>query len=111
MSSSLRPNRRKCTRRPSELIELMCFPPSLCPFQLEESEFTSAAAVKARKSMEVEIEDLHVQMEDISRAKQAVSAALHPLGFMKQKFSPISWCDATAGAVSWELYDFFSYHC
>lgn len=77
----------------------MCFPRSLCPFQLEESEFTSAAAVKARKSMEVEIEDLHVQMEDISKAKQAVSAALHPLGFMKQKFSPVSWCDATAGAV------------
>ncbi|XP_056139039.1 unconventional myosin-XVIIIa isoform X1 [Lampris incognitus] len=40
--------------------------------QLEESEFTSAAAVKARKSMEVEIEDLHVQMEDISKAKQVL---------------------------------------
>jgi len=40
--------------------------------QLEESEFTCAAAVKARKSMEVEMEDLHVQMEDISKAKQAV---------------------------------------
>ncbi|CAL8350260.1 unnamed protein product [Lota lota] len=40
--------------------------------QLEESEFTCAAAVKARKSMEVEIEDLHVQMEDISKAKQAL---------------------------------------
>lgn len=48
----------------------------LCLFQLEESEFTCAAAVKARKSMEVEIEDLHVQMEDISKTKQAVSAAL-----------------------------------
>lgn len=47
-----------------------------CPSQLEESEFTCAAAVKARKSMEVEIEDLHVQMEDISKTKQAVSAAL-----------------------------------
>ncbi|KAG7281405.1 hypothetical protein CRUP_029854, partial [Coryphaenoides rupestris] len=40
--------------------------------QLEESEFTCAAAVKARKSMEVEMEDLHVQMEDISKAKQAL---------------------------------------
>uniref|UniRef100_A0A8C5AEI4 Myosin XVIIIA b n=1 Tax=Gadus morhua TaxID=8049 RepID=A0A8C5AEI4_GADMO len=40
--------------------------------QLEESEFTCAAAVKARKAMEVEIEDLHVQMEDISKAKQAL---------------------------------------
>ncbi|XP_061917816.1 unconventional myosin-XVIIIa-like [Entelurus aequoreus] len=40
--------------------------------QLEESEFTCAAAVKARKSMEVEIEDLHLQMEDISKSKQAL---------------------------------------
>ncbi|XP_053278314.1 unconventional myosin-XVIIIa isoform X4 [Pleuronectes platessa] len=40
--------------------------------QLEESEFTCASAVKARKSMEVEIEDLHVQMEDISKMKQAL---------------------------------------
>ncbi|CDQ99797.1 unnamed protein product, partial [Oncorhynchus mykiss] len=45
--------------------------------QLEESEFTCAAAVKARKSMEVEIEDLHVQMDDISKAKQAVSTVHH----------------------------------
>lgn len=47
--------------------------------QLEESEFTGAAAVKARKSMEVEMEDLHVQMEDVSKAKQAVSAVTRPL--------------------------------
>ncbi|XP_069002915.1 unconventional myosin-XVIIIa-like isoform X1 [Embiotoca jacksoni] len=37
--------------------------------QLEESEFTSATAVKARKSMEIEIEDLHIQMEDVAKAK------------------------------------------
>ncbi|XP_044077959.1 unconventional myosin-XVIIIa-like isoform X12 [Siniperca chuatsi] len=37
--------------------------------QLEESEFTCAAAVKARKSMEIEIEDLHIQMEDVVKAK------------------------------------------
>ncbi|KAM6984235.1 unconventional myosin-XVIIIa-like [Tautogolabrus adspersus] len=37
--------------------------------QLEESEFTCAAAVKARKSMEIEIEDLHIQMEDVAKAK------------------------------------------
>ncbi|XP_061607205.1 unconventional myosin-XVIIIa-like isoform X5 [Phyllopteryx taeniolatus] len=37
--------------------------------QLEESEFTCAAAVKARKSMELEIEDLHIQMEDVAKAK------------------------------------------
>ncbi|MEQ2270316.1 hypothetical protein XENORESO_019474, partial [Xenotaenia resolanae] len=44
---------------------------------LEESEFTCAAAVKARKSMEVEIEDLHVQMEEISKAKQMVGTLLY----------------------------------
>uniref|UniRef100_A0A8D0A1J0 Myosin XVIIIAa n=1 Tax=Sander lucioperca TaxID=283035 RepID=A0A8D0A1J0_SANLU len=37
--------------------------------QLEESEFTSATAVKARKGMEIEIEDLHIQMEDVVKAK------------------------------------------
>ncbi|XP_053727997.1 unconventional myosin-XVIIIa isoform X4 [Synchiropus splendidus] len=47
--------------------------------QLEESEFTSAAAVKARKSMEVEIDDLHVQMEDISKSKQALEEQLSRL--------------------------------
>ncbi|XP_041851008.1 unconventional myosin-XVIIIa-like isoform X1 [Melanotaenia boesemani] len=47
--------------------------------QLEESEFTCAAAVKARKSMEVEIEDLHVQMEDISKTKQALEDQLSRL--------------------------------
>ncbi|XP_031712842.1 unconventional myosin-XVIIIa-like isoform X1 [Anarrhichthys ocellatus] len=40
--------------------------------QLEESEFTSAAAVKARKSMEIEIEDLHIQMEDVVKAKMSL---------------------------------------
>ncbi|XP_072557636.1 unconventional myosin-XVIIIa isoform X11 [Paramormyrops kingsleyae] len=44
--------------------------------QLEESEFTCAAAVKARKSMEAEIEDLHVQMDDISKAKSALEEQL-----------------------------------
>ncbi|XP_027136625.1 unconventional myosin-XVIIIa isoform X6 [Larimichthys crocea] len=47
--------------------------------QLEESEFTCAAAVKARKSMEVEIEDLHIQMEDISKTKQALEEQLSRL--------------------------------
>ncbi|XP_041863467.1 unconventional myosin-XVIIIa-like isoform X2 [Melanotaenia boesemani] len=37
--------------------------------QLEESEFTCSAAVKARKSMEIEIEDLHIQMEDMVKTK------------------------------------------
>ncbi|XP_037605539.1 unconventional myosin-XVIIIa-like isoform X6 [Sebastes umbrosus] len=40
--------------------------------QLEESEFTSAAAVKARKSMELEIEDLHIQMEDVAKTKMSL---------------------------------------
>ncbi|KAM3868549.1 unconventional myosin-XVIIIa-like isoform 1-T1 [Diretmus argenteus] len=40
--------------------------------QLEESEFTCAAAVKARKGMEVEIEDLHIQMEDVVKAKMSL---------------------------------------
>ncbi|KAL4647202.1 unconventional myosin-XVIIIa isoform X8 [Arapaima gigas] len=44
--------------------------------QLEESEFTCAAAVKARKAMEIEIEDLHVQMDDISKAKIALEEQL-----------------------------------
>lgn len=39
---------------------------------MEESEFTCAAAVKARKAMEVEIEDLHLQIDDIAKAKTAV---------------------------------------
>nr|XP_049581001.1 unconventional myosin-XVIIIa isoform X9 [Syngnathus scovelli] len=47
--------------------------------QLEESEFTCAAAVKSRKSMEEEIEDLHVQMEDISKTKQALEEQLSRL--------------------------------
>ncbi|XP_069617295.1 unconventional myosin-XVIIIa isoform X4 [Ranitomeya imitator] len=40
--------------------------------QLEESEFTCAAAVKSRKSMEVEMEDLHLQIDDISKVKTAL---------------------------------------
>ncbi|XP_039364139.1 unconventional myosin-XVIIIa isoform X18 [Mauremys reevesii] len=47
--------------------------------QLEESEFTCAAAVKARKSMEVEIEDLHLQIDDISKAKAALEEQLSRL--------------------------------
>uniref|UniRef100_A0A8D2LQD7 Myosin XVIIIA n=1 Tax=Varanus komodoensis TaxID=61221 RepID=A0A8D2LQD7_VARKO len=47
--------------------------------QLEESEFTCAAAVKARKSMEVEIEDLHLQIEDLSKAKGGLEEQLSRL--------------------------------
>ncbi|XP_063058950.1 unconventional myosin-XVIIIa-like [Engraulis encrasicolus] len=47
--------------------------------QLEESEFTCAAAVKARKSMELEIEDLHIQMEDMSKARISLDEQLSRL--------------------------------
>ncbi|KAK6322178.1 hypothetical protein J4Q44_G00069700 [Coregonus suidteri] len=40
--------------------------------QLEESEFTCAAAVKSRKGMEMEIEDLHIQMEDVVKVKMSL---------------------------------------
>lgn len=49
--------------------------------QLEESEFTCAASVKARKSMEVEIEDLHLQIDDLSKAKGAVSTCFPIIAF------------------------------
>ncbi|XP_062261681.1 unconventional myosin-XVIIIa-like isoform X2 [Platichthys flesus] len=47
--------------------------------QLEESEFTCAAAVKARKSMELEIEDLHIQMEDVVKSKMSLEEQLSRL--------------------------------
>ncbi|XP_045231120.2 unconventional myosin-XVIIIa isoform X5 [Macaca fascicularis] len=47
--------------------------------QLEESEFTCAAAVKARKAMEVEIEDLHLQIDDIAKAKTVLEEQLSRL--------------------------------
>lgn len=43
------------------------------PSQLEESEFTCAVAVKSRKGMEMEIEDLHIQMEEVVKVKMSVS--------------------------------------
>lgn len=48
--------------------------------QLEESEFTCAAAVKARKAMEVEMEDLHLQIDDIAKAKTAVRGRVYRAG-------------------------------
>ncbi|XP_053332011.1 unconventional myosin-XVIIIa isoform X2 [Clarias gariepinus] len=47
--------------------------------QLEESEFTCAAAVKARKSMELEIEDLHIQMDDMSKSKMSLEEQISRL--------------------------------
>ncbi|XP_075918590.1 unconventional myosin-XVIIIa-like isoform X2 [Petromyzon marinus] len=40
--------------------------------QLEESEFACAAAVKARKVLEAEVEDLHHQLEEMMRSKVAL---------------------------------------
>ena len=40
--------------------------------QLEDAEFATAAAVKARKGIEVEVADLQLQIEDLSRQKAAV---------------------------------------
>ncbi|XP_051973111.1 unconventional myosin-XVIIIa isoform X1 [Xyrauchen texanus] len=45
---------------------------SILKNKLEESEFACAAAVKARKSMELEIEDLHIQMDDITKSKMSL---------------------------------------
>nr|XP_055063928.1 unconventional myosin-XVIIIa isoform X5 [Misgurnus anguillicaudatus] len=45
---------------------------SILKNKLEESEFACAAAVKARKSIELEIEDLHIQMDDISKSKMSL---------------------------------------
>ncbi|XP_004706968.1 unconventional myosin-XVIIIa isoform X5 [Echinops telfairi] len=47
--------------------------------QLEESEFTCTTAVKARKAMEVEIEDLHLQIDDIAKAKTGLEEQLSRL--------------------------------
>ncbi|XP_067288706.1 unconventional myosin-XVIIIa isoform X6 [Pseudorasbora parva] len=47
--------------------------------KLEESEFACAAAVKARKSMELEIEDLHIQMDDITKAKMSLEEQISRL--------------------------------
>ncbi|XP_073685105.1 unconventional myosin-XVIIIa [Garra rufa] len=47
--------------------------------KLEESEFACASAVKARKSMELEIEDLHIQMDDITKAKMALEEQISRL--------------------------------
>uniref|UniRef100_A0A8C2D7E2 Myosin XVIIIAa n=1 Tax=Cyprinus carpio TaxID=7962 RepID=A0A8C2D7E2_CYPCA len=42
-------------------------------------QFACAAAVKARKSMELEIEDLHIQMDDITKAKMALEEQISRL--------------------------------
>ncbi|KAK7474334.1 hypothetical protein BaRGS_00034382, partial [Batillaria attramentaria] len=42
--------------------------------QLDDAEFSSNAAVKAKKRMELEIQDLHQQIEELSRSKQEVEA-------------------------------------
>ncbi len=41
-------------------------------FQLEDAEFATAAAVKARKGLEMEVQELQQQLDDISKSKQEV---------------------------------------
>lgn len=54
-------------------VTIYCMTPDPWPPpQLEESEFTCAAAVKTRKSMELEMEDLHLQIDDVTKAKSSV---------------------------------------
>lgn len=40
--------------------------------QLDDAEFASSAAVKAKKRMELEMQELQQQLDDLSRAKQEV---------------------------------------
>jgi len=40
--------------------------------KLEDAEFATAAAVKARKGVETEVQDLQQQLTDITKAKQDV---------------------------------------
>lgn len=47
--------------------------------QPERSELTCAAAIQAQKAMEGEIEDLHLQIDDITRAKMALEEQLSHL--------------------------------
>ncbi|KAL8610894.1 hypothetical protein ACOMHN_056749 [Nucella lapillus] len=51
--------------------------------QLDEAEFRGSAAVKAKKRMELEIQDLHQQIEDMSRSKQEVENK--NMGLLREK--------------------------
>jgi len=46
-----------------------------CVCQLEDAELATAAAVKARKAMELELQDLQSQFDAVSKAKQEVCPA------------------------------------
>jgi hypothetical protein len=41
--------------------------------QLDDKEFACSAAVKAKKTMELEIDDLQQQLDDLSKAKTEVN--------------------------------------
>ncbi|XP_012936920.1 unconventional myosin-XVIIIa [Aplysia californica] len=51
--------------------------------QLDDAEFASAAAVKAKKRMELEIQELQQQMEELTRGKQ--EAESKSMGLMREK--------------------------
>jgi len=44
-------------------------------------QYTSAAAVKSRKKIELEVDDLQAQLEEMSKAKQDVSFTVDFLTF------------------------------
>lgn len=75
--------------RPTFVLHL---PVSFVLPQLEESEFTCVAAVKARKGMEIEIEDMHIQMDDVVKTKMAVSLT-------GAQISVVSYCVGTEGVI------------
>lgn len=44
--------------------------------QVEDAEFAAAAAVKARKGVELELQDVQKQLEDMTKIKQEVTTQL-----------------------------------
>uniref|UniRef100_A0A8C2D789 Myosin XVIIIAa n=1 Tax=Cyprinus carpio TaxID=7962 RepID=A0A8C2D789_CYPCA len=72
--------RMSCSKKcQQQKLQLMSLTGNRIGLILEESEFACAAAVKARKSMELEIEDLHIQMDDITKAKMALEEQISRL--------------------------------
>ena len=51
---------------------MLSFSEELFIVQLEDAEFATAAAVKARKGFEMEVAELQQQMDDIGKSKQEV---------------------------------------
>lgn len=58
-------------------------------FQLEDAAFTAASAVKAKKNLEIELEELQQQLEEMSKGKQDVSILSHPRSSQQFHFNVI----------------------